>query len=57
MIVDFFKKYFQGYIFVKFHYVIMVWKKIDTLQMGLSSTKENFGNVDKFEYSIKTEKS
>ena len=49
MLVDFFKKYFQGYIFVKFHYVIMGWKKIDTLQMGPSSTKENVGNVDKVE--------
>ena len=49
MIVGLFKKYFQGYIFVKFHYVIMVWGQIDTLQMVPSSTKDNVGNVDKVE--------
>ena len=47
MLVDFFKKYFQGYIFVKFHYVIMVWGQIDTLQMVPSSTKECVVNVFK----------
>ena len=49
MLVDFFKKYFQGYIFVKFHYVIMGWKQIDKLRVGPSSTKENVENVDKVE--------
>ena len=46
MLVDFFTKYLQGSLFVKFREVIIVWKHIDTLHMGLTSTKESVVNMD-----------
>ena len=45
MLVDFFTKYLQGSLFVKFCEVIIVWKHIDTLQMGLTSTKDSVLNM------------
>ena len=56
MLLDFFMKYFQGYLLVKFCDVIMGWTHIDTLQMGTPSTKECIVNVDKVESSIKSKK-
>ena len=34
MLADFFTKYLQGSLFVKFCEVIMVWKHVNNLQMG-----------------------
>ena len=56
VIADFFTKYLQGYLFVKFPDVIMGWKHIDMLQMGPTSIKERVGNVDEFNSIIKAKK-
>ena len=45
MLVDFFTKYLQGSLFVKFREVIIVWKHIDTLQMGPPSINDCVVNV------------
>ena len=47
MLADFFTKNLQGALFTKFCDTIMGWKHVDTLQMGLPSTKEGDGNVVK----------
>ena len=47
MLAEFFTKSLQGALFAKFCDVIMVWKHVDTLQMGPPSTKEHVGNVVK----------
>ena len=46
MIADLYNKPLQGALFVKFHELIMGWKHIDNLQMGLLSTNEHVGKMD-----------
>ena len=45
MLADLFTKNLQRALLVKKFKVIMVWKHVDTLQMGEPSTKECVGNV------------
>ena len=52
ILADFFTKYLQGSLFVKFRDVTMGWKHIYMLQMALPSTNECVGNVDEVEYRI-----
>ena len=52
MLADFFTKAPQGELFLKLRELIMGWKHIYTLHMGLTSTKDFVGNVYKVE-SIK----
>ena len=53
MLTDFFNKYLQGALLMKFRKVIMGWKQIYTLHMGLTSTKEHARNMDEVYSSIK----
>ena len=54
MLVGFFTKYLQRYLFVKFRDVLMGWKHINTLHMSLPSTKVGAGNVDEFKSCTKS---
>ena len=47
MLADLFTEAFQASLFMKFRGVIMGRKHKDRLQMGLNSTKEHVGNMDK----------
>ena len=45
MLAYFFAKALQRALFTKFCSLIMEWKHLDTLKIGLSSTREILGNV------------